>query len=426
MLKGGKAIVFVDPNSETQQMHPSQLNPPGSPLDSNLDPLFKAWGVTLEPKMVAGDRRAARRVNAGNAQHVEAMDYVAWLALDDTNLNRDNLITADLTHINMATAGILDPIAGAKTTFTPLIWTSTDSMAIPVEKVQGTPDIGALLQDFKPDGKKLVLAAEVTGPADTAFPDGPPKEEKPAAEAAAKPNTAAAAPPAPAPPAPAPAPAPTPAGPPQLKASAEPINVVLVADSDILEDRFWVQTQDFFGQTVAIPTANNADFVVNAIDVLAGGNDLISLRSRGTSARPFVLIDNIQRAADERYQATEKDLENKLKDTQDKIKALQDQGGRPGVALAAEQEQAMDNFRTDMIGDSPAVAAGPARAAAGYRPAPSLDRVLRYRLRPDARRARRHRHRHLADAAAQAPCHRDFVRGLGCTAGVLPGWSARR
>jgi ABC-type uncharacterized transport system involved in gliding motility auxiliary subunit len=83
--------------------------------------------------------------------------------------------------------------------------------------------------------------------------------------------------------------------------------------------------------------------------VLAGGDDLISLRSRGTSARPFALVDNIQRAADARYQATEKDLETKLKDTQDKIKQLQDQGGRPGVALAAEQEQAVDNFRSDML-----------------------------------------------------------------------------
>ena len=332
VLKGGKALVFVDPNSETQQMHPSQMNPPGMPLDSNLDTLFKAWGVELEPKVVAGDRRAARRVNAGTAQRVVAMDYVAWLSLDQTNVNRDDPITTDLAHINLASSGILQPLKDAKTSFTPLISTSTDSMPIPVEKIQGgMPDVGGLLQNFKPGGTPLVLAAHVTGAAETAFPDGPPKDDK-AKDDKAKADAAKDAPP-----------------PAQIKSAASPINVVLVADTDILEDRFWIQSQDFFGQTVTIPVANNGDFVANAIDVLAGGDDLISLRSRGTSARPFELVNSIQRDADTKYQATEKDLETKLKDTQDKIKQLRDQGGRPGAALAAEQAQAIDNFRGDMI-----------------------------------------------------------------------------
>jgi ABC-type uncharacterized transport system involved in gliding motility auxiliary subunit len=335
VLKGGKALVFVDPNSETQQMHPSQMNPPGMPLDSNLDTLFKAWGVELEPKMVAGDRRAARRVNAGTAQRVVAMDYVAWLSLDQTNVNHDDPITTDLAHINLASSGILQPLKDAKTNFTPLISTSTDSMPIPVEKIQGgMPDVGGLLQSFKPGGTPLVLAAHVTGPAETAFPDGPPKDDKAKDDKAKDTKADVVKDPPPAA---------------QIKTAASPINVVLVADTDILEDRFWIQSQDFFGQTVTIPVANNGDFVANAIDVLAGGDDLISLRSRGTSARPFELVNSIQRDADTKYQATEKDLETKLKDTQDKIKQLRDQGGRPGAALAAEQTQAIDNFRGDMI-----------------------------------------------------------------------------
>ena len=355
VLGGGKALVFVDPNSETQQMHPSQLNPPGMPLDSDMPKLFKAWGLSMDPKQVAGDRRAARRVNAGTQQHVEAMDYVAWLSLDQQDLNHESPITADLTHINMASAGILAPVKDAKTTITPLITTSVDSMAIDVAKIKGNggvPDVGGLLRDFKPSGERLTLAAQVTGTAETAFPDGPPKDEKKddAKKDDAKPADAKAADAkaADAKPADAAAPA-APAGPPQIKVSAKPIDVIVVADTDVLEDRFWEQSQDFFGQTVVIPVANNGDFVANALDSLAGGDDLIALRSRGTSARPFTLVDNIQRAADARYQATEKDLQTKLKDTQDKIKQLQDQGGRPGATLANEQEQAIDNFRTDML-----------------------------------------------------------------------------
>ena len=333
VMKGGRALVFLDPDSQTQRMHPSQLNPPGAPLDSELDKLLSAWGVEMVPKMVAGDREAARKVNAGTGSRVIAADYVAWLTLPRHDLNPEDPITGNLSQITMATAGVLQPRAGAKTTMTPLISTSADSEEIPVEKVQGTPDIQALLRDFKPGGKRLVLAAHVTGPADTAFPDGPPKEEKKEAD-----KSAAKEPPKP-----------EPALPPQIKTAAQPINLVIVADTDILEDRFWVQVQDFFGQRVQVPVANNSDFVSNAVDTLAGGGDLVGLRSRGTSARPFELVQNIQRVADDRYQATAKDLQDKLKDTEAKIKELRDQSGKAPVAQGASETQALENFRTQMI-----------------------------------------------------------------------------
>jgi ABC-type uncharacterized transport system involved in gliding motility auxiliary subunit len=331
VLKGGKALVFVDPNSETQAAHPSRFNPPGAPSSSNLDQLFAAWGVEMEKDKVAGDRRAARRVNIGSASRVQPVEYVAWLALKEDNLNRDDLVTADLTAINLATAGILKQRDGAKTNFIPLITTSSDAEAIPAEKVQGLPDVAGLLNDFKSGGQKLTLAARISGPADTAFPDGPPQpakdgkdKEKPA-DAADKKDA-----------------------PPQIKTAAQPINVVIVADTDILDDRFWVQVQDFFGQRVAVPSAGNGDFVANAIDVLSGGNDLIGLRTRGTSARPFEVVQQIQRAADDRYQASAKQLEQQLKDTEAKIKELRGKDGA-NVTPAAEQSQAIENFRSQML-----------------------------------------------------------------------------
>jgi ABC-type uncharacterized transport system involved in gliding motility auxiliary subunit len=335
VLKGGRALVFVDPDSETQQMHASRMNPPSAPHGSSFAKLFAAWGIAMDENMVAADRLLARKVNAGTAARIQPMDYVGWLSLKPANMNRDDIITADLSNINLATPGVLKPKDGAKTTFTPLLSTSPESMEIPAQKFEGmVPDIAGLLRDFKPGGQPLVIAAHVSGPAETAFPDGPPKDPPGAAKDDDKKDEAKPAEPAP-----------------QLKTSAQPINVVAVADTDILEDRFWVQTQDFFGQRVALPTANNADFVANAIEVLAGGNDLISLRSRGTSARPFELVNDLQRSADERYQATAKQLEDKLKDTEAKIKELRggEGQGRQGVALAAEQTQAIDNFRAEMI-----------------------------------------------------------------------------
>jgi ABC-type uncharacterized transport system involved in gliding motility auxiliary subunit len=339
VLKGGKALVFVDPDSETQAAHAGRMSPPGSPTASNLEKLFTAWGVSFDEGKVAGDLRDARRVNAGTQGHAQALEYVAWLALNEDNLNRDTAITGDLSRINVATAGILSPRDGAKTSFTPLITTSEESEEIPVDKVEGFPDVAGLLRDFKSDGKKLTLAAEIVGPADTAFPDGPPKadtsdkdkdKDKDDAKAGEAKDAADAAA--------------------QIKTAAQPINVVVVADTDLLDDRFWVQEQDFFGQRVTVPSAGNGDFVANAIDVLSGGNDLVSLRTRGTSARPFEVVQNIQRAADERYQARAKALEQELKDTQAKIKELQGkEGTAASVTPAAEQSQAIENFRTQML-----------------------------------------------------------------------------
>ncbi len=335
VLKGGKALVFVDPHSETQAAHANRFNPPSAGDASNLDKLFTAWGIEMAPDKVAGDRLAARRVNAGSSSRVQPIDYVAWLALKQDNLDRDNPITGDLSQINLATAGILKPRDGAKTRFTPLITTSSQSEEIPVDKVAGLPDVAGLLRDFKPDGKKLALAAQISGPADTAFPDGPPKPEPAEKGKDGDKNQAKE---------------PAPDASAQIKTAAQPINVVVVADTDILDDRFWVQVQDFFGQRVAIPNAGNGDFVTNAVDVLSGGNDLIGLRTRGTSARPFEVVDNIQRAADERYQDREKDLEQQLKDTEAKIKELRGKTGAGGnVTLAAEQVQTIDNFRAQML-----------------------------------------------------------------------------
>ena len=104
-----------------------------------------------------------------------------------------------------------------------------------------------------------------------------------------------------------------------LAKSAQPINVVVVADTDMLDDRFWAQSHDFFGQRVVVPIAGNGDFVANAVEVLAGGEDLVGLRSRGTSARPFEVVEQIQRAAQTRYSAEEQALEAKLKETQAKL-----------------------------------------------------------------------------------------------------------
>ena len=208
-------------------------------------------------------------------------------------------------------------------------------------KVERIPDVLGILAGFKSDNKKLVVAARVSGDVSSAFPDGPPP---PPAPPAAKPGD----------------PTPPPPAPPQSKAdfvakSKRPLQAIVVTDTDMLADQLWAQAQDFFGQRVLVPIANNGDFAANAVDSLAGSAELIGLRSRGVASRPFTLVDNIQRQAQDRYQAKEKALEDQLKATQQKIADLRakPQAGAPGAAPTpaslAQQQQALDAFRGEIV-----------------------------------------------------------------------------
>src|SRR5690606_1257405 len=225
-------------------------------------------------------------------------------------MSADDVVTAELTQINVASIGSIRQLDGATTTLTPLITSSDQAMLMDTADLKGNPDPQGLAEKFKPTGETYTLAARISGPAKTAFPDGPPKAEAKEGEAKdgeAKDSEAK----------PAAAPAE------QVKESTGPINVLLFADADLLDDRFWVRQQQMFGQTMYVPIAANADFLINAIDNMSGSGDLIGLRSRGKSLRPFERIDSMRRQAEQQFLARQRQLEKKLEDTQKQLADLQ-------------------------------------------------------------------------------------------------------
>jgi ABC-type uncharacterized transport system involved in gliding motility auxiliary subunit len=339
LLKGGRALIFLDPYSEAQAARPPMQAP--IPNTSDLQRLFEAWGVELVEGKLVGDLRFAQRVNAGTATRVKPSRYLAWLSIDGSSISRDDPVTGEIELLNLASAGMLRRKDDSPVTLTPLVSSSTQAMAIEATAVEGRPDIRGLLRDFKPAGDSYVIAARLSGIVKTAFPDGPPKEQQadedregdkdPVAAAAGAGEVAGPAPD-------------------QLMQSTTPLSVIVVADTDLLEDRAWVQVQEFFGQPVAFPLANNGDFVVNAIDNLAGSSELIGLRSRGTVTRPFVRVEHMQREAELRLRGTEQELLDKLQATEKKLAELQTtQEGGGAVILSDEQRQAILDFRQEQL-----------------------------------------------------------------------------
>jgi ABC-type uncharacterized transport system involved in gliding motility auxiliary subunit len=191
------------------------------------------------------------------------------------------------------------------------------------------PDPDRLLNDFVPSGERLALAARVSGPAKTAFPGGDPTPDATPTDG----DSAEAAPAA-------------------VPGVAEgQINVLLVADADMLADRWWVRPINFLGRRYASPNANNADFLVNAIDNMSGSSDLISLRSRPSFARPFGKVAEIRKNAEERYREQEQQLEQKLQDVEKRINDLQAQkeGGVSAMILTPEQREQIELAREEQL-----------------------------------------------------------------------------
>jgi gliding motility-associatede transport system auxiliary component len=125
--------------------------------------------------------------------------------------------------------------------------------------------------------------------------------------------------------------------------------VVVVADTDLLSDQFWVDTREFLGQQVAIPNASNAALVVNALDNLSGSDSLIGLRARGVDERPFKLVNELRREAEQRYREKEQLLTNKLKDVQGQLAKLESAGDAGATILTESEKQTIEKFRSDML-----------------------------------------------------------------------------
>jgi ABC-type uncharacterized transport system involved in gliding motility auxiliary subunit len=315
VLGGGRALVFVDPYSEI-----SQAGGQGSaPVSSDLPQLFRAWGVFYNPNKIIGDRKLAQAVQIGDPRNPVA-NYPVWLRLTAANFDSSDQVTSSLQTLNLASTGALSPSKNATTTFTPLVTTSNQAGLLDAGQVRFNPRPQDLMAAIEPTGQPLTIAARISGIARTAYPNG----------AAMAPGAAK-----------------------QLMVSKGPINVVVMADTDIFDDRFWVHVEDLYGKKVAAPIADNAAFVINAVENLTGSSDLISLRTRATNDRPFTLVKRLQADAQAQFQQEADALQTQLTDTENRLHALQ-QGGSvngqspTGASLSPDQQAEIQKFKHEV------------------------------------------------------------------------------
>ncbi len=318
-MRGGKLFLFLDPHSEFQAVR----EPRRGDTSSHLGRLLGAWGLEAPSDRVVLDLRGAARIRAPATERVQAVDFVAWFTAQGDGISRDEVAVSQIEQVSFGTAGEVRRREGAAIEFVPLITSSAQSMTVEAERVRRQADAVRLLAEFRADGERRVLAARVRGPLASAF-DGPPDlpegvERKDGL-------------------------------PPHLPRSDGPANLVVVNDTDLLDDRFWVRVQDFLGQPVATPFAGNGGFVVNVAETLAGSDAMISLRSRGESQRPFERVEDIRRRADAEYRATERQLAERLERTERRLRELrQGQAGAAGAVITPEQRAEIDRAREEIL-----------------------------------------------------------------------------
>jgi ABC-type uncharacterized transport system involved in gliding motility auxiliary subunit len=300
-LSGHRVLIFLDPLSELVQ----QANPQAA-LSSDLGPLMHSWGVDFPSNMVLLDRAAAQQVAAGNDPREPSIAYPVWLHLTAQNFDPRDPVTASLQSINMASTGEIAPMRGATTVFHTLIGSSDQANMMDRQQLTALRDPTHLVDTMRPTGVRYALAARITGPAKTAYPNAPGAVQK------------------------------------------GKVQLMIVADSDVWDDRFWVRVSNQMGRPVAEPFADNGALILNAVENLTGSDDLISLRTRASSDRPFTVVQGLRQAAEVKYRETENSLQTNLTRAQQALAQLQQGAGGNAIALSQKQKDEIERIRRGM------------------------------------------------------------------------------
>ena len=286
VLKGGRLIAFVDPHcfSDQPDQRMMQMGMQVS-RSSELNTLLRTWGLEMPANTFAGDSTLAAMATIRANQRPEKIIGYLNLAPEGNCFNTDNVITAQLNQVRFLFSGVLrevaDPNESAGITRTPLIMTTNRGNSFSVSNGYELMmlDPSSLMRKFVEGDKPVAMGYLINGKLKSSFPDGIEVEVKDESSDEEDPN--------------------------EVKTAKKQVTglteaqqdcaVAVFADVDFISDTIAYQNA-FFGKMVV---GDNSALVLNTIDDLSGSGDLVSIRSRGNFKRPFVVVDEIERQAEE-------------------------------------------------------------------------------------------------------------------------------
>jgi len=316
IMRGGKMIAFLDPHAFFDQKHDQMAQVLGeSSGQSSLPRLLKAWGLDMDINKVVADANSCVRFPQGTMPTVPLVTR--------TGVNEDDPVTSQIDTLEFPFPGAFTGKPADGLTETVLAQSSTNAEL--VESITAGMNGEQILKDYKGTGVHYVFALRLTGKFKTAFPEGKPAETPPGKDE--------------------PKPAATDTN--QLKESTNTA-VVLVADTDLLNDTVAFSVGNLGALRIATPNNGNVNFLLNAVEQLAGDSDLIAVRSRGGLNRPFTRLQELEANAGKQWQDKLKELETLRNATQQKISELQ--ASKQGAAqqqyiLSPEQRAELQKYQ---------------------------------------------------------------------------------
>jgi len=304
LMRGGKAIVLVDPHFESDTM--TMMGSIGA--NSSAFPLLGAYSISVDMQQVVLDSQLGLEVSASASQTER---HYGFLRLPKEMINRNDVATGDLDLINGASFGNIALSENASAALEVLLQTSNNAAFITSDEYASAASPNVLLDGFNSTGAAKVLSARITGSAPSYFTQLEQREND------------------------------------GFLAKTDALNIVVIADVDMLTDRFWVQSTRFFDETISTPFASNGDLLINLIENYGGAQSLIGLRGRGDFARPFTKVAEIRASAEAKFREKETQLTMQLQETEEKLRQLQEEP-RDAVSSIAKQ-QAIDEFMAERI-----------------------------------------------------------------------------
>ena len=311
VMKGGRLLVFVDPLAQAEIVKPDPQNPMAAyqaDKNSDLNKLFQSWKVSYDPNKVILDDSYALSIQT--RQGSRPTRHLAYLALKDKAFNNEDIITRELDAVNLATSGYF-----VSDNLQPILNSSVMASTASTDALKFLMDPSTLFNNYKADNKNYTIAGRVSGKIATAFPDGIEGIEVSSV----------------------------------INSNNEP-KIMLFADVDVLFDQMWVRSQNFFGRNVFSAFADNGNLITNLMDNMAGSPDLINIRGRKNSARPFTKVIELQKASDKKFREQENVLKQRLRETEEKLNKIQrEKGQQDRLIMSQEQEQELQKFQSEKL-----------------------------------------------------------------------------
>jgi ABC-type uncharacterized transport system involved in gliding motility auxiliary subunit len=323
VLRGGRLLAFLDPVCLADQAG-GPMPGMGGGGPSEFGRLLSAWGVQFDTENVAADTALGLPLNLGD--RVGKLAHI--MNIPKAQFDQGDIATANLEMIWMPAAGSFKVSSNVTGLVKTDLIKTTDGAGTLNSFMAQSPGITpeAINKDLKPSGA-LPLMIKLAGKFPSAFPGGAPKAE------GDKPESVPA----------------SPSQPHLNEASAESV-VVLVGDADMLDNRWCVNVQNMFGAMMVEALNDNLNLVLNTVEFLSGNNALISLRSRGTYARPLKRLQEMEQTAMKSRQAEIDKFETQLQETQRKIQELQAGKSKDQkMILSPEQKAEIAKFREQEV-----------------------------------------------------------------------------